>query len=255
MFSKQRLLPAFKAASIHFFGSLIVAAASAIFVFGLWFPYPYREVSGGRELFLLVIAVDVVCGPLLTMVLFNTAKQRAELWRDLGFVALIQLVALGYGLNTVWQVRPLFLVQETDRFKVIALKDITSRSLSALPAGLQPSWLSGPTTVAIREPKDSVERQKVMLESIQGGRDYAERPEFYLPYVGDDALKSLKRSKLIEPFLQKYPEQRTKAEALAKEGGAVLLDWRFLPVVGHQDWIALLDRQGQIQGFLKGDGF
>jgi hypothetical protein len=28
-----------------------------------------------------------------------------------------------------------------------------------------------------------------------------------------------------------------------------------LPVVPHQDWVAVLDRQGQIQGFLRGDGF
>ena len=29
----------------------------------------------------------------------------------------------------------------------------------------------------------------------------------------------------------------------------------FLPVVGRQDWVAVLDAQGQVRGFLKGDGF
>ena len=29
----------------------------------------------------------------------------------------------------------------------------------------------------------------------------------------------------------------------------------YLPVVGRQDWVAVLDAKGQIQGFLKGDGF
>ena len=29
----------------------------------------------------------------------------------------------------------------------------------------------------------------------------------------------------------------------------------YLPVVGRQDWVAVLDQQAQIQGFLKGDGF
>ena len=50
--------------------------------------------------------------------------------------------------------------------------------------------------MALREPKDALERQKVLFESVQGGRDYAERPEFYLPYEGEAALKSLKHANL-----------------------------------------------------------
>ena len=57
---RQRL----RAATIHLSVTLVVAALAAWLVFGLWYPYPYREISGGRELFLLVVAVDVVLGPL-----------------------------------------------------------------------------------------------------------------------------------------------------------------------------------------------
>ena len=250
-FWKDRL----KASGIHFASSLVLALLAALLVFGLWYPYPYRELSGGRELFLLVVGVDVVCGPLLTMVLFNTAKPRAELWRDLGLVALIQLGALGYGLGTVWVARPLFLVQEIDRFKVIAAPDLNDASVAALPAALQPGWWSGPLTVAIREPKDAQERDKVLFESIQGGRDYAERPEFYLPYESAAALKSLQRAKPLSVFLQKQASQQIVAQALAAEKGANIAQWLYLPVVARQEWVAVLDKQGQIQGFLKGDGF
>lgn len=31
--------------------------------------------------------------------------------------------------------------------------------------------------------------------------------------------------------------------------------WLYLPVIARQDWVAVLDQQGQIQGFLRGDGF
>jgi len=255
MTTKRRFQTASKVAALHFSGSLLVAALAAALVFGLWYPFPYRDLSGGRDLFLLVVAVDVACGPLLTLVLFNPAKPRVELWRDLGLVALIQLGALGYGLHTVWQARPLFLVQEIDRFKVIAAPDLLGASVVALPAALRPRWMSGPMTVAIREPKDAEERQKVLFESVQGGRDYAERPEFYLPYEGAAALKSLQRAKPLAVFLQKQPAQESAAKALAAEKGTDLAQWLYLPVVGRQDWVAVLDKQGQIQGFLKGDGF
>ena len=250
-----RVRAASRATSIHLLCSVAVVMLAGSLVFGLWYPFPYRELSGGRELFLLVVVVDVVCGPLLTMVLFNPTKPRAELWRDLGLVALIQLGALGYGVHTVWQARPLFLVQEVDRFKVIAEPDVDSAALAALPAALQPQWWKGPKVVAIREPKDAEERNKVMFESIKGGRDFGERPEFYLPYEGANALKSLNRARPLSVFLQKQPGQQAAATELATQKGADIAQWLYLPVVARQDWVAVLDKQGHIQGFLKGDGF
>ncbi len=251
----NRLQVAARAAGIHFVFSLGVAALAAALVFGLWYPYPYRELSGGRELFLIVVAVDVVCGPLLTLVLFNPAKPRAELWRDLGLVALVQLAALGYGLSTVWQARPLFLVMEVDRFKVETATDLDAAALARLVPGLQRAWWTGPVTVGLREPVDAKESATVLFESVQGGRDFAERPEFYLPYDDVVALKSLRRARPLSLFLQKQPGQQAAAKALATEKNADIAQWHYLPVMARQDWVAILDAKGKIQGFLPGDGF
>lgn len=251
----NRFIPAGKAAALHFLCSGCVAMLAAVLVFGVWYPVPYDQLSGGRELFLLVMVVDVVCGPLLTLILFNPIKPRAELYCDLGLVAVVQMLALIYGLATVLIARPLFLVQEIDRFKVVAAPDVDSAAVDALPEGLRPVWWSGPLIVSIREPRDARERQSVMIESAVGGRDYAERPEFYLPYDKSAAQKSLLRAKPLETFLQKRPEQQGEARKLASHKGANIAQWMYLPVVAREDWIAVLDNQGQIQGFLKGDGF
>ncbi len=255
MAMQQRLRAATRAAALHLVGSVAVAVLAAALVFGFWFPYPYRDLAGGRELFLLIIAVDVICGPLLTMVLYNPAKPRAELCRDLGLVVLIQLAALGYGLHVVWQARPLYLVQEVDRFKVLSMPDLDMAEVRKLPIPMQVNWVKGPITVAIRAPKDAEEQQKVLLESVQGGRDYAERPEFYLPYEGAAALKALQRAKPLAAFLDKQPSQRSAAAEMAASKGLDMAQLVYLPVVGRQDWVAVLDAQAQIQGFLKGDGF
>jgi len=251
----NRLHIALRAAGIHFLFSLGVALLSALLVFGLWYPFPYRELSGGRELFLLVTSVDVVCGPLLTLVMFSPTKPRAELLRDLGLVVLIQLTALGYGVWTVWMARPLYLVQEVDRFRVIAAPDIEVQDLLKLPVELQPRLLSGPMTVGIRPPKDAQERLTVLRESVAGGRDYSQRPDFYVPYTGEVALRALKRAKPLAVFLAKRPDQTEAANALAHDKKADMQQWLYLPAVGRQDWVAILDQQGAIQGFLKGDGF
>ena len=250
-----RFKDALQASSVHLLITLVIAAFAAALVFLLWYPSPYPNLAGGRELFLLVVAVDIICGPLLTAVVFNRTKCRGELMRDLGFIAVIQIGALAYGLFTVWQVRPLFLVMEVERFKVVAAADVDAIKLNQLPALLKPSVFLGPQVVALREPTDLEERNKVLLESVQGGRDYAERPEFYLPYEGVNALKSLKRAKPLSVFLQKQPDQAPAAQKLAAERKADIAQLMYLPVVARQDWVAVLDKQGQIQGFLKGDGF
>ena len=255
MLDLPRYRAAARAAAIHSLCSALVAALAAWVVFGVWYAYPYRELSGGRELFLLVVVVDVVCGPLLTFVLFNPKKPRKELWMDLGLVALIQLAALGYGMWTVWEARPLYLVHEVDRYKVISAPDVDAEELKALPANLKPHFWTGPQTVSIRPPKNADEHNTVLFEASAGGRDYGARPGFYIPYDDAAALKSLLRAKPLSVFLHKQPSQQETAQKIAREKGADMAQWLYLPVIARQDWVAVLDRQGQIQGFLRGDGF
>lgn len=250
-----RMRAALWAAMVHLLCSGAVVAMAAAVVFGLWYPYPYYKIAGGQELFLLVITVDVICGPLLTLVLFNPAKSRSELWRDLALVFTIQLGALGYGLLTVLQARPLFLVLEIDRYKVIAAPFVDSQALKQLPKALQPNLWAGPQTIAIRAPLNPEEQNRVTLESVAGGRDYAERPEFYIPYEGEAALKSLKRAKPLSAFLTRYPSQQAAVSEIAAKNRGNAADWMYLPVMARQEWVAIIDRLGQIQGFLPGSGF
>lgn len=243
------------AAALHLTGTIVVALIAATCVFGIWYPFPYRDLAGGRDLFLLLVSVDLVCGPLLTLILFNSNKPKRELLTDLGLVISIQLVALIYGVWTVWQARPLYMAAEVDRFKLVSAPDLRGASLGRLPAELQPSIFSGPKFVAIREPIDIAERSQILAEVIDGGADFGERPSFYLPYTGDAARKMLARSKSLEIFLQKYPAHRKEAEQLAAEKGKKVNLMKYLPIVGRQDWIAILDDDAFVIGYLRGDGF
>src|SRR3569832_471507 len=99
---KERL----KASGLHLAISLCIASAAALLVFTVWYPYPYREVSGGRELFVILTSVYVVLGPLITLAIFNRRESVRELTLDLSLVAMIQLAALAYGLWTDAVARP-----------------------------------------------------------------------------------------------------------------------------------------------------
>jgi hypothetical protein len=100
---------------------------------------------------------------------------------DLVVIAALQLSALGYGLWTVAEGRPAWLVFNTDRFDLVRVLDIDTRKLDrALPEFRQPSWL-GPRWVAAAPPGDSAERNELIFESVQGGSDLPQRPDLYQP--------------------------------------------------------------------------
>jgi hypothetical protein len=248
----------FKGSSIamvwHFAGSLLVAFIVAILVFGVWFPYPYRQLAGGTELFFLIMGVDIVCGPLLTFVFYNPSKPKRELLMDLSLVIVLQLAALVYGIWTVHQVRPLYLVHEVDRFKVIALADVNDVELLKLPIDLQPQLFKGPQTVGLREASKE-EREKVMFESVQGGRDYGERPGFYVAYDAAQAAKTYTKAKPLEDFAKKLPIKQFEIDKLQTQAGADAKQLRYLPIMARQDWVAVLNSQGAVVGYVQGDGF
>lgn len=254
-----RIRSAARAALFHFLASIFVAAFAAVLVFLVWYPHPYGLLSGGLSLFLILVSVDVICGPILTLVLFNPRKPRRELLMDMSLVVFIQLAALTYGIHIVHQARPLFLVHEVDRFRVITSGDYgdadVRQAIDQLDAPLRPHWLKGPVTVGIREPKDAQERQDVMLESTFGGRDYSQRPNFYVSYDTAYQAKALARAKPLKAFIAHYQTTQGDAKYLLSKHGLTLDEALFLPVLHKQEWVAVLDKSAHVLGFLPGDGF
>lgn len=257
--NKLRFKSAAKAMEWHFAASFLVALIVGALVFGVWFPHPFRQLAGGTELFFLIMGVDIVCGPLLTFVLFNPAKPKRELFVDLGLVVVLQLAALAYGMWTVHQARPLYLVHEVDRFKTIAMADLgtvdqASQELAKLPAALQPQLFKGPQTVGLRDASKE-EREKVMFESVQGGRDYGERPGFYVGYDAAQAAKTYAKAKPLENFVKKHPDKQAEIDKLQAQAGSEAKLLRYLPITARQDWVAVMSQQGAIVGYVQGDGF
>lgn len=240
---------AFKAMAVHFGLSLLVAAIVALLVFTLWFPYPYRELAGGRELFILVMAVDVVCGPLLTFVLFSPTKPKKELITDISLIVVIQLIALVYGIWNVWLVRPMYLVQEADKFNIISWSNIDTRNVNALPSELKPQLFSGPVKVSLREmTKD--EQEKMNLATKAGDYDRSEQPSFYTVYDGEKAHKHgrpLRDLLLFRPSLKVIVDEVIKSNPQNDD----FKQLRYLYIVGRQYWIAIINSSGTIIGYIE----
>lgn len=245
-----------RAAAVHLGASLLLAAAIALLVFELWYPWPYREISGGRELFLLVISVDVVLGPLLTLAVFNLRKPRAELRRDIAVIALLQLAGLGYGLWTVQLARPAHLVFEIDRFRVVHRVDIPPELEARAPEGIPVAPWAGPTPLSTRPFRNANEKMEFTLAALQGVQLGA-RPDLWEPYAaGKDRI--LAASRPLATLTARFPQQAAQIDEAVRRTGRQPGALRFLPMLGRkaEGWTVLVDATtAEIVGYLPLDSF
>lgn len=235
-FWKNRL----KVSSIHLCISLAIALLAALLVFGVWYPYPYREISGGRELFLLMVVVDVILGPLITLAVFNRAKPWSELRRDLAVVAVLQLGALGYGLWTVFVARPVHMVFEYDRFRVVHAIEVPTELLAKTPPDVNALPLMGPTLLSLRPFKDAQENMDATLAALQG-LSLASRPDLWQPYTAaaDDIRK---QAKPVTALKLRFAAQASAIDAVLAGIGRPPETLAYLPMVGRKSfWTVFID--------------
>lgn len=244
-----------QACGTHLCISLVVAGLIAWLVFSLWYPYPYREISGGRELFMLVMIVDVVMGPLITLMIFNQAKPRRELMLDLLVVGVLQLSALGYGLWTVYAARPIHLVFEYHRLAVVHASDVDPAMLVQAPPSLKKFPLTGPTTLSLRPFQGEKEQYESTMMALSGVPQAAQ-PALWQSW-GAAQTEILKESRPIADLKQRFEAQSKKIDQAVALTGRRVEDLRYLPLLAKKEnWTVLIDAHTAIPaGFLPLDSF
>ena len=252
---ENRYIFAMRWALRHAVVSAAIALLSALLVFKLWYPMPYREMLGVGSIFLLILVVDVVCGPLMTLVLANPGKSRREMKLDFSLVAIIQIAALVYGLHSVWVGRPVILAFETDRFLVVSANEIEADDLKLAPKNLQTLPLYGVQEVATRRAKNNQE----FLQSIDlslAGSPPSLRPAWWEP-ISDQEAQIRERIKPVSELIERRQESASLLQNAIKESGYMEQDLTYLPLTSSKtkDWVALLNASLKIVGYANVDGF
>lgn len=244
-----------KAAGIHLGISAVIATVAAALVFGLWYPWPYRLVSGGQELFLLIMSVDLVLGPALTLVVFNRSKTKSHLLRDLAVVAALQLFGLVYGLYSVFLARPVAVVWEVDRFRVVSDVEVRHEELPQALPELRTLSLTGPQVLGARSSRTGEERLKAIDLALQG-IDIGVRPSYWQPY-GHSVKAVLEKARPLVYLYRQYPSHVQDIKVEVRKTGRTAEDLKFVPLMARKtDWSVLLDaKTGVIVGFVPYEGF
>lgn len=198
-----------KAAGIHLAFSAVVLSALALVVLRAWYPDFFFATDGGWEGIRIVLAVDLVLGPLLTFVVFRRGKP--GLVRDLALICAMQVAALLAGTAVVYSERPQFFVFYDGHF-YSASADTYERYGVAPP---DPSDYSDrtPAWVVAAAPGNPIEEAGIRRILYQDGIALWVYAPLYEP-LDDEHL----RDEIV-------PSGLSAAQMQARDPGGVLQDW------------------------------
>ena len=182
-----------KAAAIHLLISFLVVGAVVLAITLIWYPPAIWSMAKVAQLILIMAVVDVVIGPLLTLIVFRSDKPSLRF--DLSVIALLQVAALAYGLFSVWQSRPVFIVGtgNVGRFNLVFANDIDPEYLAQADSRYAELPWFGPRLVGAELPLDQALRQQLMWEGMSG-YDIQFQPRYFVDYA--QVADSMRRSVL-----------------------------------------------------------
>jgi hypothetical protein len=217
--------------AVHFLVTVITSGLCAICVYGLWYPGAFAQMVGGANIFRLIIITEFCLGPVLSFVIYNSKKTRKHLVADYCVVGLFQLSALAYGVFTVAQGRPIYMVFVKDRLEVIARTELSQEELAQVrDAKVSPGWL-GPKLICVDYPADPHERSDLLMSAL-AGKDIQLKPNYYRQCQNGEVIgKSFSKERL-------FSDTKIRSAGLPKE--IADKDFTWLPVVTRFGaWLAV----------------
>jgi hypothetical protein len=178
-----------KAASLHLAISAFIALCVVALVYLGWYRDGLSAVEGVGSILLIMLGIDVVLGPLMTLLVYKTGKK--TLIMDLSVIAFLQAAFLAYGVYSVELGRPAFIAFEENRFETVSYADMSTESRQQLEANTNPKTsrsLVGPTYVVAVPPSDPALAQKLINDALAGGAELSQMPKYYADMETSSAI-------------------------------------------------------------------
>ncbi|PTQ89991.1 TfpX/TfpZ family type IV pilin accessory protein [Agitococcus lubricus] len=236
-----------QASLIHLIISFLILSTIAIYVIYFWYPIPLLPMANADKLLMLVAGIDLILGPLLTLIVFKQGKPSLKM--DLTVIAIVQASFLGFGLHTLYESRPVYLVASGKMFHMVFANEILAEDLAKAVPEYQNLSFTHPRLVGAVLPSDKQERSQLMMSALFAGHDVQQSPQYYVSYdkVVPDILKNsmminsapLSAPKLaaLKQAVQDYgyvPEQvRIMNLGSARGFATILLDAKTAKVIGY----------------------
>jgi hypothetical protein len=224
----------FKAFGAHLLCSCTALGLVLGGLYAGWYLWPGWYLTGVAAVVAVMAGVDVVLGPLLTLVVASPDKPRRVLARDIGLIGAVQLIALIYGTAQLWHGRPLYYAFSENCMTIVQAYDIDQDALAEArrqKSPLLPHFYSLPRWIWAPLPGDAEQADKIVQSAISGGFDVTARPQYYRPWrdglgelreqlkpVDDIKFFSLKEKNLLKERMKAAGFSPEKATGIAFTG-------------------------------------
>lgn len=196
----------------HLLISLLIASASLFVVFYVWYPSPLHTASGVGQVVWLMLGIDVVLGPLLTLVIAKQGKKSLKM--DLAIIGVVQLIALAYGLHSIDKGRPVVIAFDINRFELVLKNSIKTNEHKKIIKQFAQSQGTRIPVVSVRPAKDDKEYAERMKNELELNIMANANPELY-ETVGQNIEIIKKEMKPISD-LSKFNDKALAEQVMAQ---------------------------------------
>lgn len=234
---KGKSVTRWKAAAVHFVISFAVVIAVLVGMLAVWYPPPYFSAMGGKNLLLILGLVDVVIGPLITLIIFNPKKKSLKF--DLAVIAMIQLAALVYGLQSLFLARPVYTVLVANEFRVVSANEIDDTQIGKINrAEFKSLPMTGPKLVVADPPTDSKEKDIAETGKLHGF-GLQNMPQHYVPY-SERLAYVIAQSKPLSILETQNAQSFVKVNVFLNAIGKKVDDVKYLPLNAKKENMTVL---------------
>lgn len=180
-----------KAFASHLGISLIIFLVLLYLITFIWYPPPFFSTDGGWQGIRIIIGVDLVLGPLLTLIVFKPGKPGLKF--DLTMIGLIQAGALTWGIWTIHHQRAIAAVYVENYFAPVPLYEIKGQGMTL--DKLKHFGQHPPYWVFSNLPNNMDAMQKIRLDALRMGRPLYTFTRYYKP-VDHRAIETMRAKSL-----------------------------------------------------------
>lgn len=228
----------FQAFALHVLISVCLVAFCYVLIFFVWYPGLIAYASNVSSIFLLLLLVDVVIGPIITLIIFN--PQKKELKRDLRIIGLLQMLALLYGLHTMFVVRPVYIVFNAGQFDLTYANQISEKNMALVNNDdFRTLPLLAPKLVSVDLPNDPKLLTSIILAPFQEGDEIQVMPQYFVPYVKQKSA-ILASIKPLENLISLNRDQMQQVNALIRKYQGADVSAGYLPLKGKSQNLTVI---------------
>ena len=213
----------FKAFFYHFLISFLVFLVLLYLILIVWYPDFFFAIDGGWEGMRIIIGVDLILGPILTLIVFKSGKPGLKF--DLSCIGLLQAVCLAGGVAVVYTERPIYFVYYEKHFYSSSADTFTNYGI-ATP---DPSQFTDklPVKVISKLPENPIEEADFRRILFQDGIPaWVYSPTYELL---EGQMQEVIKGAFAEKDLRERDTEGKLDLWLAKYGG-IFGDYAFIPI-------------------------